>query len=232
MRRLGLLGGTFDPIHHGHIDAAAAAHAALGLTDVWILPSHRPPHRPQPVASGYHRFAMVTLAVAGRAGWRASDLELVRPEPSYTSETLACLHAEGWRPDELVFILGADAFADLESWHAFPAVLEMANFAVVSRPGVDTLTMPMRLPAVTGRVSTTIEAAGPTTIVLLDRPTTDVSATAIRRRLADGQSIAGLVPAEVAQHIGQHGLYAAASGDATDVPRPPTRPAARLHGKD
>ena len=125
-RRLGVLGGTFDPIHCGHVDAAHAAAAALGLTDLIVVPSFIPPHRPQPIASSYHRFAMVALAVAGRRGWRASDLELRAEGPSYTSATLDRLHAGGWRPDEIFFITGADAFGDIATWRDYPALLEQA----------------------------------------------------------------------------------------------------------
>ena len=87
-RRVGILGGTFDPIHCGHLDVGAAAQAALDLEELLVLPSNIPPHRPQPVASSYHRFAMVALAIAGRRGWRALDLELREDGRSYTSETL------------------------------------------------------------------------------------------------------------------------------------------------
>ena len=94
-RRLGILGGTFDPIHMGHVDAARAAEAALGLGEVLLVTSHIPPHRTQPAASPYHRFAMVALTVARHPRWRASDLELQTATPSYTSCTLDRLHAAG-----------------------------------------------------------------------------------------------------------------------------------------
>src|SRR2546430_15285788 len=114
-RRLGLLGGTFDPIHCGHVDAARAAETALGLTELLIVPSHIPPHRPQPAASAYHRFAMIALAVLGRPHWRASDLELRAAEPSFTSATLDRLRAEGYAPTGLFFLLGRGAFCGIDS---------------------------------------------------------------------------------------------------------------------
>lgn len=231
-RRLGLLGGTFDPIHCGHMDAAAAAQAAVGLTELWLVPSHLPPHRPQPTASSWHRFAMVALAAAGRAAWRASDIELAHAAPSYTADTLGRLHAGGLRPCELVFILGADAFAEIESWHAYPNVLDMAHFAVISRPGHDATALRHSLPGLAHRMTDAIPPDGPVTIVLLDRPTADVSATAIRRRRAEGRSIAGLVPAPVAQHIDQHGLYRPDAGKIVTAAPGDRGAAARLHGED
>src|SRR5947207_877608 len=108
-RRIGILGGTFDPVHMGHVDVASAAEAALGLGEILLLTSHIPPHRAQPVASSYHRFAMVALTVAGHPRWRASDLELQAATPSFTACTLDRLRKEGYRPTELFFIVGADA---------------------------------------------------------------------------------------------------------------------------
>ena len=206
MRRIGILGGTFDPIHCGHLDLARAADAALGLTRVLVVTSNVPPHRAAPVASSYHRFAMVALAVANRPRWQASDVELRSAEPSYTSTTLRHLHDEGYRPDELFFLIGADAFAEIETWRNYPEILDYANFAVVSRPGFPVTDVRRHLPSLADR------------IVALDAPTADVSATDIRRRIAAGESIAGLVPPAVRQHIEQHGLYKTTSG--------------RMHGED
>src|SRR4051812_42373847 len=145
-RRLGILGGTFDPIHTGHVDAARAAEAALGLTDVLIITSHIPPHRTPPVASPYHRFAMVALTVAEYPRWRASDLELESATPSYTSCTLDRLHRAGYRPTELFFVVGADAFREIESWKGYPGIFDRAHFAVVSRPGSTVSELPLRIP--------------------------------------------------------------------------------------
>ena len=113
VRRIGLLGGTFDPIHTGHLDVARAAQRELDLPYVDFLTAHVPPHRPQPAASSFHRFAMTALAVNGVKGWRASDLELRMPAPSYTSQTLERFRERGYRPSELFFLLGADAFRDI-----------------------------------------------------------------------------------------------------------------------
>ena len=205
-RRIGILGGTFDPIHCGHIDLARAAGEALGLTRLFIVPSNLPPHRAAPVASSYHRFAMVALALSNRPTWNASDIELRSAEPSFTSTTLRRFHADGYAPAELFFLIGADAFAEIETWRDYPRILEFARFAVVSRPGFPVGELRRRLPALADR----IEA--------IEAPTADVSATDIRRRIAAGESIAGLVPPAVRQHIEQHGLYRTMSG--------------RVHGED
>jgi nicotinate-nucleotide adenylyltransferase len=234
-RRVGIVGGTFDPIHCGHVDLARAAEQALGLSDVFIVTSNVPPHRPQPFASSFHRFAMVAMAVANRPGWRASDLELRRAAPSYTSGTLQHFNECGFAPSELFFVLGADAFADIESWRDYPDLLQHAHFAVVSRPRFPVDDLPGRLPLLRDRMVRApleIAAAGDPMIILIDARTADVSATAIRRRIAAGEAIAGLVPPSVQHHIEQHGLYSTMPPDrrAGDSPDAPT--AERLHGED
>jgi nicotinate-nucleotide adenylyltransferase len=208
--RLGLVGGTFDPIHRGHVALADAAQVALGLDAVRLLPAHIPPHRPdRPRASGYHRFAMAVLAAAGRPGWTVSDQELLREGPSYTFDTLTDLHRQGHHPLQLFFITGADAFAEIATWSRYPAVLDLAHFVVVARPGMRLETVGASLPALAGRF-TPPDALGtsPTTgIALVPADTPDTSSTEIRRRAGAGESVAALVPDAVAAHIVRHGLY-------------------------
>jgi nicotinate-nucleotide adenylyltransferase len=233
-RRIGILGGTFDPIHSGHIDLGRAAGQALGLTPLFVITSNIPPHRPQPVASGYHRFAMTTMAVAGIEEWRASDLELKAGEQSFTIDTLGRFHEEGYRPSELFFVVGADAFLEIETWRDFPALLDQAHFAVVSRPGFPVDVLAGRLPSLARRMRRApfgIAADRPL-IFLIDARTTDASSTGIRRRLAAGESIAGLVPPSVQQHIEQHGLYRSATAGPRGSDRFPTHAAGRSHGQD
>jgi nicotinate-nucleotide adenylyltransferase len=153
-RRLGILGGMFDPIHCGHLDTGAAAQGALDLTGLLVVPSNIPPHRPQPIATSFHRFAMVAMAIAGRSGWRALDLELNQATRSYTADTLRKLHAGGFLPVELFFIAGADAFLEIATWKDYPALLDLAHFAVVARPGVQVGELPARLPALASRMRT------------------------------------------------------------------------------
>jgi nicotinate-nucleotide adenylyltransferase len=228
--RIGLLGGTLDPIHLGHIETAAAARRALDLDRVYVLPSHVPPHRSQqPVASGYHRFAMTALAVNGLDGLAASDVELRTPGPSYTADTLSRFRERsGLSPLQIFFITGADAFAEIETWYRYPEVLDLAQFVVVSRPGFLVEPLRDRLPGLAARMTserveagnqppaarrgfTEGDAAFPC-IFLVDAPTPDVSSTGIRRRLASGEPITGLVPAAVERHIVQHGLYTEGAG--------------------
>jgi nicotinate-nucleotide adenylyltransferase len=232
-RRVGILGGTLDPIHCGHLDLGAAVEEALRLSSLLVIPAHIPPHRPRPSASPFHRFAMAAIAVSGRTGWQASDLELLQSAPSYTETTLGCLHQDGYRAFELFFIIGADAFADIASWKNYPGILDAANFAVVSRPGSPVGALPHRLPQLATRMK------GPNAVVnerepsifLIEAATADVSSTAIRQRRLHGQSISGLVPPGVEQHIEQHGLYRTITPGEPHDQRFVNPAAGRLHGQ-
>jgi nicotinate-nucleotide adenylyltransferase len=234
-RRIGILGGTFDPVHLGHLDIADAAHQALDLTRVDFVTSNVPPHRPQPAASAYHRFAMVAMALQERRDWRTADIELRFDAPSYTSRTLMRFHDRGYEPVQLFFIIGADAFAEITSWMDYPNILEAAHFVVVSRPGFPAFEMPRRLPRLSARMATEPHDAlrSPIPMIILtDATTADVSSTAIRSRLALGESIDGLVPPRVQQHIEQHGLYSSMTPGRRGSDRPQTPQAGRLHGQN
>ncbi len=212
--RVGVLGGTFDPIHLGHIAIAHTSQRTLGLDRVRFVPSGRPPHRTDsPRASGYHRIEMIRRAIAEAAnqetGWEVSDLELQRNGPSYTYDTLAELHREGFTPLQIFFITGADAFADVATWHRYPEVLDAAHFVVVTRPGTTLASLRERLPSLIPRMMVPadfIETAE-TSIILLEADTPDVSSTDIRRRAGRGESLTGLVPSSVAAYISEQSLY-------------------------
>ena len=213
-RRLGILGGTFDPIHVGHLDAADAASAALALDEIVLIPAHDQPLRvSEPRATVYHRFALAALAVEDRPGWRVSDMELVRQGRSYTEQTLGALHHCGWRASQLFFILGTDAFAGIASWHGYPHVLDLAHFAVIARPGVTIDEADARIPELRSRMSPPPRGPenieGPPRIFLVHAHTRDVSSTMIRERLASGLPIDDLVPPRVVRHIQKHHLYGA-----------------------
>lgn len=207
---LGVLGGTFDPIHNGHIAAADAAERALHLDRVVLVPSRVPPHRRDPVGAGSdHRVAMAELAARERPGWSASRIEIDREGPSYTYDTLAELR-EQFPGTQIFFILGADAFAEIATWSRYPAVLDLANFVVVSRPGITLDSLRERAPS--AFPSTSLGASSPepsakTRVILVEATTPDVSSTEIRRRIRTGESLAGLVPDSVANYIQQHRLY-------------------------
>ena len=234
-RRIGILGGTFDPIHWGHLDLADVAVNELKLTRLFVITANVPPHRPQPLASSYHRFAMVALAVLDRPDWRAADLELRHDAPSFTSRTLDLFHERGYVSSELFFVIGADAFADIASWRDYPRILDSAHFAVVSRPGFPVAELPRRLPKLADRMARPplddVAQIAPL-IILIDAPTADVSATAIRERRAAGESIAGMVPPHVQQHIEQHGLYASMTPGRRRLDAPRIPAAGRLHEKE
>jgi nicotinate-nucleotide adenylyltransferase len=212
--RTGILGGTFDPVHEGHIAAADAACRALALDRVIFIPSRRPPHRPaQPRASMFHRFAMVSLAVATHPKHVVSDLEMQRPGPSFSAVTLRRLHDAGYQASQLFFIIGTDAFAEIAAWHDYPAVLDLAHFVVISRPGQSLEALRKRLPAVAprmrlvddgGREAADIESCS---VFLVNAATPDVSSTGIRERAARGDALTGLVAPEVERHIRKHRLY-------------------------
>ena len=234
-RRIGILGGTFDPFHCGHMDLARVGERVLDLTRLYVVPANVPPHRPQPFASTFHRFAMVSLAVAGHMRWQASDLELRSNETSYTSTTLRRFHQEGYSSSELFFVIGADAFAEIATWRDYPAILDLAHFAVISRPGLPVSDLRRRLPDLSGRMApspTDALACANPMIILIEARTADVSSTTIRERIAAGGSLASLVPAPVQQHIEQHGLYTSRRpgrrlNDVREV-----RAAERLHGEN
>ncbi len=212
--RTGVLGGTFDPIHEGHLAAAEAARTALALDQVLFVPSHRPPHRAaEPRASVFHRFAMVSLALAPHPGFVASDVELERAGPSYTADTLRRLHEVGYEALQLFFILGTDAFAEIAAWRDYPGVLDLSHFVVVARPGQALGTASERVSSLVARMRPLVDgapdgAAGPECAVfLLNAATPRVSSTEIRERVARGASLAGLVAPDVERHITRHRLY-------------------------
>jgi nicotinate-nucleotide adenylyltransferase len=200
--KVGMLGGTFDPIHAGHLALARSAREQLGLERILVVPAGRPPHKlRRTITPPEDRLAMVELAIAGEAGLVASRIEIDRAGPSFTIDTAAELvagAAREARPIELTIILSAESFADLPSWHEPDALLRVARIAVAPRPGHPAPTpewLDVRLPGFADRID------------VLDGPHLDVSASDIRARIAAGRSIGGLVPAPVAAYIEAHHLY-------------------------
>src|SRR5262245_50202662 len=194
--KIGLFGGTFDPMHVGHLDVVRAAREALGLDVVWLVPARMPPHRRPPHASASHRFAMAAIAIQAEPGVRLSDIEMEATGPSYTTATLDRIESRGWSLDTFVFMIGADAFREIEAWKDYPRVLERCDFAVISRPGSPATALREALPALAGRmrdvssiapggraVSAEATARRPG-ILLVDAPTSPVSSTDIRQAIS------------------------------------------------
>jgi len=202
--RIGLMGGTFDPVHYGHLGIADASWRALGLEQVIWLPAGDPPHKEAALAPQEHRYAMVKLATADHPQYHVSRLELERIGPSYSIDTLSHFRRE--RPEaELFFITGVDAVCDLLTWRRHEDVIRACRFIAVNRPGYDFSCLEERLPA-----------AYLERIEKVTAPGLDVSSTEIRRRLRAGESIRSMVPEAVEAYIRAHGLYGARS----DSPAP------------
>jgi nicotinate-nucleotide adenylyltransferase len=190
------MGGTFDPIHLGHLRAAENAREGLGLDEVRFLPAQVPPHRAAPASSARDRYAMVALATALNPRFMADDLELRREGPSYTVDTIARLRDE--RPgDAFVLIVGSDTFPELATWKDHDRLLQMCTVAVVTRPEDG------REEGARGVPSARAEAG----VSRVPGPGLAVSATDVRRRVKEGLSVRYLVPETVADYIAKRGLY-------------------------
>jgi nicotinate-nucleotide adenylyltransferase len=194
--RLGILGGTFDPIHIGHIAAARAAMDCAHLDRILFIPSAQPPHRAAAAASVEDRLAMARLAVEGETDFEVSDVEVNRGGKSYTVDTLAALHAS--HPgDELFLILGWDAARLFRSWRQPDQLSKFASVVIVTRPGTDA-------PKASELVATGIP---PGRVIKCMVPTPDVSSSDLRRALAAGEPVAGKLPPAVERYIASRGLY-------------------------
>jgi nicotinate-nucleotide adenylyltransferase len=200
--RIGLLGGSFDPIHVGHLHVARQACARLDLNRVVLMPAGQPPHKlGQALTDPEHRFEMVRLALAEHPCLSVSRIDLDRPGPCYSVDTVRLLQ-EAWGPEaQIYFLIGADSLADLPTWYRPRRLLELCQVVAVGRPGyeVDLAELERRF------------CGAPPVLFLEHVPLVDASATDIRRRVAEERSIEGLVPPAVAAYIEAHGLYRSAA---------------------
>jgi len=213
MPPVGVMGGTFDPIHFGHLRLAEDMADALDLERVLFIPAGQPPHRGVPRTAASHRLEMVCRAIAGNPRFVADAREVQRPQPSYTVDTLTALRAELGETQPLWLLLGADAFLGLASWHDWRRLFELANIAVAARPGArlmqsDAIMEPLKSEISQRQVASGSSARGPAGSVLLRAtPPLDISATAIRDTLARHESARYLLPDAVLDYIHEHQLY-------------------------
>ena len=202
MRCVGLMGGTFDPIHYGHLVVAEEVRATLDLAEMVFVPTGQPPHKQEgTVTAAQHRFAMLELATASNLHFSISRIELDRPGPSYTVETLRLLREQWGRQTALYFIIGWDSLEELTTWHDPAGILQQLTYlVVVHRPGHQEVPgyrehLEERLPGIKQRLLT------------MPAPQLDISATDLRLRVAEGRPIKYQTPEAVEHYIAQHGLY-------------------------
>ncbi len=197
--KIGVFGGTFDPIHLGHLIVADEARERLGLDEVLFIPAGRPWIKAEtPVSAACHRMAMVEMAVGTTPWFRAVDLDIKRPGPTYTVDTLLELRSELGEEADLYLILGLDAVQDMARWHEPAQIFGLCTVVGMSRPGVldlDHAALDAVAPTAAGRV------------VLLEGPLVSLSGTDLRRRVREGRSIRHRVPEAVEVYIYEHGLY-------------------------
>ena len=213
--RIGLLGGTFDPVHAGHLRAAAEVRRRFGLDRILFIPSFSPPHKGRgALASADDRYRMVELACAGDPHFIPSRLEVDEKQTSYSVRTVEKVRRAS--PDAWVFfILGVDAFLEIATWREAERVLEECSWIVTTRPGFRLEAaggvlggrLKSRLHAMAADKTADEASFGPGRIFLVPIPALDVSSTEIRRRVRAGEAIRGLVPADVEAYIQDRGLY-------------------------
>jgi nicotinate-nucleotide adenylyltransferase len=196
----GVLGGTFDPIHNGHLAVAEEVKRRLGLDEVIFVPAGKPQLRMNtPLSAAAHRVQMVRLAIADRPYCKLSLVEIERAGPSYTVDTINQLRAQLGPKDELLFILGWDNLAELPRWHEPRQLVRACSLVAVPRPGYGLPDLKPLKALVPGLAAS---------LILLDAPQVDISASLVRERVSRGLSVRHLVPGPVADHIQEQGLYA------------------------
>jgi len=204
----GFYGGTFDPIHQGHLQLALYVLAHCQLNQLDLLPCHIPPHRAAPGSSSAHRAAMVKIAIAKHPGLVMNELELSKNSPSFTVDTLTALKQQ-FPQDTLCFLLGMDSLCSFKSWHRYEQILQLAHLIVLQRPGYSVMNgdAPSLLAAHQVNEVAELRQCQAGKIVLLDNPTYAISASQIRGQYQQNQIDPNLQIPEVQQYIEQHQLY-------------------------
>lgn len=217
--RLGLLGGSFNPIHNGHLAIARQTREALGLDRILFTPTGQPPHkRNASLAPAQDRYEMVRLAIASDPTLAISDVELRRPGKSYSIDTVRLLQQEYGAQTQLFFLVGLDAFLDFPSWRDPQALLELCQFVILSRPGQSfrslstvRLLPPIPYPSLadldTERISQITAPLGAQGLICLKLPPCSISASDIRSRIRQGLPVVNLLPPPVESYILHHHLY-------------------------
>ena len=197
--KMGILGGTFDPIHNGHLAIADEARTYLNLSELLFLPAGQPWMKSdQPISAAYHRTEMIRLALEGRSYFKLSTIEIEHKGPSYSVDTIVKLRAQSEEAFDFYFIVGWDNLAKIPLWKDPAKLIEMCFLAAVPRPGYDRPDMKKLAAALPGISKK---------VILMDKPRIDISATDIRNRVAQGLSINSLVPPAVENYIKENGLY-------------------------
>ncbi len=199
--RIGVFGGTFDPVHFGHLIMAEQSREQAALDQVWFVPSARPPHKlDRPLTPFAQRVEMLALALAGQPGFRVEEIEKDRPGPSYTADTLDDLNR--LHPNNDWFLLvGSDTLSDLPTWHEPARVVARATLLVVMRPGY------AELPANDLRLSLSLPKESDLQVQMVQSPSIDISSRDLRRRAAEGRSLRYLLPRSVECYIQAKSLY-------------------------
>lgn len=200
-KRIGVIGGTFDPVHYAHLAIAEEVYSALKLARMIFVPAGQPPHKMEDCITPVHqRLAMLELALASNSHFALSLVDVQRTGPSYTVDTLRLLHQELGPRTELYFVIGGDSLEDLPSWHEPAGVLAQATIVALMRPGFKEISgyreqLEARLPGIRQR------------LIILDGPRMDISSTDLRQRVAENRPIRYQTPEAVEDYIRRHGLY-------------------------
>lgn len=198
MRRIGVLGGTFDPIHYGHLAAAEEARVRVDLEKVLFAVAGLPPNKlDEEVTPVEHRLAMVQLGIASNPDFELSRVDVDRSGPSYTVHTISILQEEWGRGTRIFFILGLDSLVEVPTWHQPERLIQLCHLVAVARPGfeVDMQQLEDSVPGISSRVE------------IIDMPEVDISSSDLQRRVKEGLPIRYQVPEEVERYIREHRLY-------------------------